>query len=321
MQVLEGVAAVSLGWSHSAALKTDGSLWTWGWNKYGQLGDGTTEERSTPVKIMEGVAAVSLGWYHSAALKTDGSLWTWGYNNRGQLGDGTTEDRSTPVKIMEGVAAVSLGEEHSAALKTDGSLWTWGRNNFEQLGDGTNANSSVPICIVPPGDGSFILSFDPNGGTVSLGSKAVACGEAYGELPVPTFADHSFLGWFTQAEGGEQITGDMTVSPEDAQTLYAHWEALKPVTAPSITVSDISYSDSGEATVSVEVNCAGPGSICFACYSASGRLISTAFEPLTADRVYTVSFTAGSKDAASFRLILLNEALSVQEASERISLG
>ena len=100
---------VSLGYVHSAAIKSDGSLWTWGNNDAGQLGDGTTTDRSTPVKVMDNVAAVSLGFYHSAAIKSDGSLWIWGVNGYGQLGDGTTTNRSTPVKVMDNVAAVSLG--------------------------------------------------------------------------------------------------------------------------------------------------------------------------------------------------------------------
>ena len=103
------VKAVSTGTMYSAILKTDGSLWTCGYNFWGQLGDGTTEKRSTPVKIMSGVAAVSTSGIHTAILKSNGSLWMCGWNEYGQLGDGTTEDRSTPVEIMSGVAAVSAG--------------------------------------------------------------------------------------------------------------------------------------------------------------------------------------------------------------------
>ena len=70
-------SAVSAGGWHSLAVKSDGSLWAWGWNIYGQLGDGTTADKSSPVKIMDGVKAVSTGYYNSVALKSDGSLWTW----------------------------------------------------------------------------------------------------------------------------------------------------------------------------------------------------------------------------------------------------
>ena len=83
------VPVIDLGFHHSAAIKTDGSLWIWGYNYYGQLGNGTKENSYTPIKIMDNVAEVSLGLIHSAAIKNDGSLWTWGYNSIGELGDGT----------------------------------------------------------------------------------------------------------------------------------------------------------------------------------------------------------------------------------------
>jgi alpha-tubulin suppressor-like RCC1 family protein len=96
-----GVSSVALGDSHTCAVKTDGSLWCWGNNFYGQLGDGTNTSRNTPVQIMSsGVSSVSLGGDHTCAVKTDGSLWCWGYNNYGQLGDGSAGWKNTPVYIM-----------------------------------------------------------------------------------------------------------------------------------------------------------------------------------------------------------------------------
>ena len=139
---------VSLGGVHSAAITTDGDLYTWGYNDYGQLGDGTTKIKSTPVKIMNDVASVSLGGVHSAAITTDGDLYTWGYNDYGQLGDGTTKIKSTPIKIMNDVASVSLGGAHSAAITTDGDLYTWGCNNSGILGDGTTESKSTPVKIM-----------------------------------------------------------------------------------------------------------------------------------------------------------------------------
>lgn len=134
-----------------AILKNDGSVWTWGENRYGELGDGTTEMRGDPVKIMDNVQSISGGANHFAAVKKDGSLWTWGWNRLGELGDGTQEDKMLPVKIMDDVAKVSLGGEHSAALKTDGSLWTWGDNDSGELGRETwNAgeNKLIPVKIM-----------------------------------------------------------------------------------------------------------------------------------------------------------------------------
>ena len=150
--VIDGlkVEQVSLGENHSGAITEDGSLWMWGWNIKGQLGDGTTEEKHTPVKVMENVKMISLGGYYSGAITKDGSLWMWGSNDRGQLGDGTTEDKHTPVKVMENVKEVSLGFFHSGAITEDGSLWMWGDNQYGELGDGTTEENhkDAPVKIM-----------------------------------------------------------------------------------------------------------------------------------------------------------------------------
>jgi alpha-tubulin suppressor-like RCC1 family protein len=92
---------VSAGFGHTVAVKTDGTLWAWGYNVYGQLGDGTTTNRNGPVQIGTGTtwAQVSAGDYHTVAVKTDRTLWAWGRNGDGQLGDGTTTNKNTPVQI------------------------------------------------------------------------------------------------------------------------------------------------------------------------------------------------------------------------------
>ena len=89
-KLMDDVVSVSLGYLHAAAIKRDGSLWTWGDNSHGELGDGTTESSTTPVKVMDGVSAVSLGGSHTGVIMTDGSLLTWGCNDDGQLGNETT---------------------------------------------------------------------------------------------------------------------------------------------------------------------------------------------------------------------------------------
>jgi hypothetical protein len=152
-KIMDGVAAVSAGESHSLLIKKDGSLWACGYNSQGEVGDGTTTQRLTPVKIMDGVTGISAGDRYSMAIKEDGSLWAWGSNLNGQLGDGTNKDRITPVKIMDGVAAVSLGRDynsdnHSMAVKKDGSLWAWGINDYGQIGDGTWLDRYLPVKIM-----------------------------------------------------------------------------------------------------------------------------------------------------------------------------
>ncbi len=84
---------VAAGENHTVAVKTDGTLWAWGWNVYGQLGNGTTTDEHSPVQIGSGFASVAAGYYHTAAVKTDGTLWAWGLNGNGQLGNGTTTEQ------------------------------------------------------------------------------------------------------------------------------------------------------------------------------------------------------------------------------------
>jgi hypothetical protein len=148
-----GAQSVAAGFNHSLIVKTDGSLWAMGDNYYGQLGDGTTTQRNTPVQILtSGVKAVSAGGYYSLIVKTDGSLWAMGDNYYGQLGDGTTTQRNTPVQILSGgVQSVSAGGYHSLILKTDGSLWAIGDNYYGQLGDGTTTQRNAPVQILSGG--------------------------------------------------------------------------------------------------------------------------------------------------------------------------
>jgi len=137
--------------SHTTAIKTDGTLWTWGFNSYGQLGDNTTTTRSTPVTTLAGGTnwkQVAGGFNHTTAIKTDGTLWTWGRNNFGQIGDNTTTQRNTPVTTFAGGTnwkQVACGRHHTQAVKTDGTLWTWGANSSGQLGDNTTTQRLTPV--------------------------------------------------------------------------------------------------------------------------------------------------------------------------------
>ncbi|KXH84949.1 hypothetical protein AU378_04115 [Chryseobacterium kwangjuense] len=142
---------VSAGTFHSLGIKTDGTLWAWGNNSNGQLGDGTNINRNNPVQI--GGAAnwkkVFAAEKYSVAIKTDGTLWAWGYNQFGFLGDGTTTNRTIPTKI--GTATdwedIAVGDSHNLGLKSNGSLWAWGMNINGGLGDGTTTDKLVPIQI------------------------------------------------------------------------------------------------------------------------------------------------------------------------------
>ena len=137
--------------SCAVAIKTDGTLWTWGYNNHGQLGLNDTTTRTTPVTTFAGGTnwkQVAGGGYSTAAIKTDGTLWAWGYNVNGRLGDNTTTDRLTPVTTFAGGTnwkQVACGNNYTAAIKTDGTLWTWGANSYGRLGDNTTTSRSTPV--------------------------------------------------------------------------------------------------------------------------------------------------------------------------------
>ncbi len=145
------VTKIAVGYNHSCAIKEDGTLWTWGWNSQGQLGDGTTANKKTPVQVpdMTNVIAVAAGYYHSVALKSDGTVWAWGGNVYGQLGNGTSLNSLRPVQVadLENIVAIARGGNHTVALKSDGTVWAWGSNDYGQLGDGTTNNSLRPVQV------------------------------------------------------------------------------------------------------------------------------------------------------------------------------
>jgi len=143
--------SVSAGFSHSAAIKNDGTLWAWGLNDFGQVGDGSVTNRYIPVQISTATnwQSVSVGYYYTLAIKSDGTLWGWGFNECGQLGDGTTNGKMLPAQIGTSTdwRLVSAGGGHSVAIKNDGTLWAWGNNAAGQLGDGTTTNRFSPVQI------------------------------------------------------------------------------------------------------------------------------------------------------------------------------
>jgi len=163
----------------SAGVKSDGTLWLWGFNGYGQLGDNTTVNKSSPVQTITGGTnwkQVSCGYGHVACVKTDGTLWLWGNNTIGQLGNNTTARRSSPVQTIAGGTnwkQVACGQSHTAAVKTDGTLWLWGFNAFGQLGNNTTGSRSSPVQTIAGGT---------NWKNVSCGSAHTACVKSDGAL-------------------------------------------------------------------------------------------------------------------------------------------
>jgi len=147
---ISNYAQKASGYYHTVFLMQDGTVRAVGQNAYGQLGDGTTVDKSTPVDIgLTGVQGVAAGANHTVFLMTDGTVRTVGRNDYGQLGDGTTVDKSTPVDIgLTGVQGVAAGDYHTIFLMQDGTVKTVGRNNYGQLGDGTTVDKSTPVDIL-----------------------------------------------------------------------------------------------------------------------------------------------------------------------------
>ncbi|WP_407653842.1 RCC1 domain-containing protein [Archangium lipolyticum] len=157
MQVpgLSGIVLLSVNGNHSLAVGHDGTLWAWGVNGHGQLGDGAaTDKRTTPARLasLPGVISIAAGNRFSVAVRSDGSAWAWGYSLDGQLGDGSTATvRTTPVRVqgLTDVTRVAASMHNAVAVKKDGTVWTWGGNLSGQLGDGTQpgytAKSISPV--------------------------------------------------------------------------------------------------------------------------------------------------------------------------------
>jgi len=191
---LTGVTQVSAGSLHSLALRSDGTVWAWGNNFYGQLGNGTATSSAylTPVQVpgLTGIIQVSAGGLHSLALSSDGTVWEWGT-------DGIT-DYYTPVQVpgLTGIIKISAGGLFSLALRSDGTVWAWGSNQDGQLGDGSTAASEVPVQVTGLSQVTSISAgYDASLATSTTGNTALTSvwawgGNSQGQLGDGTFAKH-----------------------------------------------------------------------------------------------------------------------------------
>ncbi len=173
------VASVAAGSQHTCAIRIDGALWCWGYNGYGQLGDGSQIDQKVPEQVGAlgtNVAEVAAGAHHTCARRIDGTLWCWGANGYGQLGDGTGKDKSLPAQVSAlgvGVVGVAAGYDRTCARKADGSLWCWGKNDHGQLGNGSHVDGLMP---------SMVSALTANVTAVAVGQHhtcAVAAGSSW----------------------------------------------------------------------------------------------------------------------------------------------
>ena len=196
---LAGVAQVAATAGYTCARRTDDTLWCWGANSRGQLGDGTTIDKLLPTQVTAlgaSVAEVAVGELHSCARKTDDTLWCWGANSEGQLGDGTTLDELLPTQVSAlgaSVAEVAAGAVHSCARKTDDTLWCWGANWFGMLGDGTSVDEVTPTQVAALGGAVATVSARHYETCASKTDNTLWCwGQNYmGELGIGTAALHA----------------------------------------------------------------------------------------------------------------------------------
>jgi alpha-tubulin suppressor-like RCC1 family protein len=233
---LSGVVAISAGANHSMALRSDSTVWVWGMNNKGQVGDTSTTKRDQPKRIFgpTGIVAIAAGGYFSLALGADGRVWAWGSDDFGQVGDGNpTLDKNTPVLIgIDSVIAISASEFHVLALRQNGRIRAWGRNNYGQLGISNAFDQSSPIdVLVGPGivtalaaGSGHSLILDQSGavwatgnnasGQLGLGdtqnrstfdsisggflASAIACGEIHSLAMLPSGA---CVGWGSNSNG------------------------------------------------------------------------------------------------------------------------
>jgi alpha-tubulin suppressor-like RCC1 family protein len=145
------VTMISAGSDYNLALKDDGTVWAWGYNDFGQLGDGTNSDSAIPVmvKTLDNITEISAGTSHCLALRRDGTVWTWGSDHYGEIDGKVGSDinnKNIPVQVnISGVKAISTGNGYSVALKDDGTVWTWGSINDNLVETSNNVNGQLVI--------------------------------------------------------------------------------------------------------------------------------------------------------------------------------
>jgi alpha-tubulin suppressor-like RCC1 family protein len=190
------ISSIAAGYMHTLAVANDGTVWSWGWNSEGQLGNDTQTTQPSPVHV-EGLSSVSIcavaaGVFHSLALAEDGTVWAWGQNYLGQLGIGIgdpfIERALTAVKVpdLSGITAIAAGGQHN------GYVHAWGHNGYGQLGDGTTAHAYAPIQITSVAMVTAIAAGGWHSLAYAYGNSVAAWGRNnYGQLGDGTTTDRN----------------------------------------------------------------------------------------------------------------------------------
>ena len=305
--------SVACGFNHTAAIKTDGTLWAWGSNS-GNLGDNTNVDKSSPVQTITfgtNWKQVSAGENHMAAVKSDGTLWSCGLNSSGQLGENTVSPRSSPIQTVAfgtNWRQVSAGNSSTACIKTDGTLWTWGAGSLGTIGDNTNVSKSSPVQTV---------TFDTTWKQVSAGMAHM----------VATKTDNTMWSWGYNSQG--QL-GDNTIinrsSPVQTVAFGLKWKqacAGNTTTYAIQTEADINLLDQlaasgGGITITDDTSTNATRYVTFT--SATSGSISTenvsstklTFNPSTGD------LTVGGNVTANSDLNLKEDIVTIPDALQKV---
>ena len=234
MTGLTGVTKIAAGGLFSLALRSDGTVWAWGYNAVGELGNGTTADSNVPVQVtgLARITAIAAGEGDSAmAIRTYPktgvtSVWTWGSNDAGQLGDGTLSSHLVPEQVTgigaRGIVGIAVGDGFELALGADGSVWAWGADSFGQLGIGPQfTRFTRPVQAIAAGSGIIQLAAGVNHAlAVRSNGTVLAWGKnSYGELglgntdPAGGPVQVSGLGGASQVTAGWEFTLALYVPP------------------------------------------------------------------------------------------------------------
>jgi alpha-tubulin suppressor-like RCC1 family protein len=272
-----GVVDVRLGASHSCAVTIEGRVKCWGFNYYGQLGDGTVIREYNPgssyprgryapadvVGLTSGTKGVEAGYSHSCALSNPGGVKCWGYNNNGQLGNGTTADQLLPVDVLSlsgGTAAIATGDYASCALVLPGQVNCWGKT-LGSTGTGSTSSNPTPVSMAPFSPGISYLAVGGNHACVLLIDGSIRCwgDNGYGQLGIGDTSPHStpvtvlgFEGNGTNQTITFSVSGDKVIS-DSPIALTASASSGLPVTLTSTTPSVCTVSGTSLSLVALGV--------------------------------------------------------------------